>query len=192
MISMVFWNVYGLQPVTSMVMAPEVISSVPEKMRERRSASVRGRLQDALPQGSGAWKVLWRFLIAMLRHRATSSFERGASCFRHDLRMMEEETSRSLFLCNGGSCLHVAFDPDSVPLLWKSRHVMSRCSQSFCRYERLLRVWCNNNSNPAGCLCGMDMLIIPSCMSMIALDPQAGSNSPQVNWCEWTRIEVAE
>ena len=125
MISMVFWNVYGLQPVTSMVMAPEVISSVPEKMRERRSASVRGRLQDALPQGSGAWKVLWRFLIAMLRHRATSSFERGASCFRHDLRMMEEETSRSLFLCNGGSCLHVAF-----LLLWKSRHVMSRCSRS--------------------------------------------------------------
>lgn len=130
MISMVFWNVYGLQPVTSMVMDPEAISSVPEKMRERRSASVRGRLQDALPQGSGAWKVLWRFLIAMLRHRATSSFERGASCFRHDLRMMEEETSRSLFLCNGGSCLHVAFDSDSVLLLWKSRHVMSRCSRS--------------------------------------------------------------
>ena len=38
----------------------------------------------------------------------------------------------------------------------------------------------------------MDMLIIPSSMSMIALDLQAGSNSPKVNWCECTRIEVAE
>ena len=170
MISMVFWNVYGLQPVTSMVMDPEVISSVPEKMRERRSASVRGRLQDALPQGSGAWKVLWRFLIAMLRHRATSSFERGASCFRHDLRMMEEETSRSLFLCNGGSCLHVAFDSDSVLLLWKSRHVMSRCSQSFCRYAELLGAWIEIFSDSRR-LIRMDMLIIPSSMSMIALDP---------------------
>ena len=55
---MVFLNVYVLQPVASMVMDPEAISSVPEKMRERRSASVRGRLQDALPQGSGAGKVL--------------------------------------------------------------------------------------------------------------------------------------
>ena len=177
MISMVFWNVYGLQPVASMVMAPEAISSVPEKMRERRSASVRGRLQDALPQGSGAWKVLWRFLTAMLRHRATSSFERGASCFRHDLRMMEEETSRSLFLCNGGSCLHVAFDSDSVLLLGKSRHVMSRCSQSFRRYERFLGTWNEIISDP-GLLMWMSMLIIPSCMSMIALALQAVSNYP--------------
>ena len=157
MISMVFWNVYGLQPVTSMVMDPEAISSVPEKMRERRSASVRGRIQDALPQGSGAWKVLWRFLIAMLRHRATSSFER--------------------VLCNGGSCLHVAFDPDSVPLLWKSRHVMSRCSQSFCRYARLLRALIEIISDSRR-LIRMDMLIIPSSMSMIALALQAVSNYP--------------
>lgn len=37
----------------------------------------------------------------------------------------------------------------------------------------------------------MDMLIIPSSMSMIALNLQAGSNSPKVNWCEWKRIVVA-
>lgn len=177
MISIVFWNVYGLQSVKSMVMDPEAFLSVPEKMRERRSASVRGRVQDALPQGSGAWKVLWRFLIAMLRHRATSSFERGASCFRHDFKMMEEETSRSLFLYIEDTCLHVVFDSDSVLLFFKSRHVMSRCSQSFRRYERLLGTWNENISDP-GLLMWMSMLIIPSCVSMIALALQAVSNYP--------------